>query len=133
MPSPAADPSSVKVQLTAGTGMDIAWKDGHRSSYSFIWLRDACPCALCDEERAKSGRGIGEPAKPAPGALPLFKPAAKPLKAEGVGKYAIRFHWNDGHELGIYSWQFLRENCPCAECSGARTAGSQPEEARPQP
>jgi DUF971 family protein len=45
----SADPKSVKVNVTTGTGMDIEWKDGHRSSYSFAYLRDACPCALCDE------------------------------------------------------------------------------------
>jgi DUF971 family protein len=44
------------------------------------------------------------------------------LSAEGVGKYAIKFHWNDGHELGIYSWQFLRDVCPCEECNAQRTA-----------
>lgn len=102
--------------------MDIEWKDGHLSHYSFQFLRDACPCALCDDERAKSGRELGATPKPAPGGLPMFKPAAKPLKAEAVGKYAIRFQWSDGHELGIYSWQFLREVCPCEECSAARAA-----------
>ncbi|PYX92497.1 MAG: DUF971 domain-containing protein, partial [Acidobacteria bacterium] len=25
-----------------------------------------------------------------------------------------------GHELGMYSWQFLRDVCPCAECKAAR-------------
>ena len=60
--------------------------------------------------------------KLAPGALPMFKEAAKPLSAEPVGKYAIKFHWNDGHELGIYSWQFLRDVCPCEECTGNRAA-----------
>ncbi len=100
--------------------MDIEWKDGHLSHYPFTFLRDACPCALCDEERSKSDREPGEPPKPAPGSLPMFKAAAKPLSAEGVGKYAIRFNWNDGHELGIYSWAFLREVCPCEECRGAK-------------
>ena len=119
-PSQKADPKSVKVNLTAGTGMDIEWKDGHRSSYSFKWLRDACPCALCDEERGKSGREPGEAPKLAPGTLPMFKPPAKPLQAEAVGKYAIRFQWNDGHELGIYSWDFLREYCPCEACAAER-------------
>jgi DUF971 family protein len=113
-----ADPKSVKVNLTNGTGMDIEWKDGHQSHYPFVFLRDACPCALCDEERSKSNREPGEAPKPAPGSLPMFKAAAKPLSAEAVGKYAIRFNWNDGHELGIYSWGFLREVCPCKECKG---------------
>jgi DUF971 family protein len=117
-----SDPKSVKVNVTTGTGMDIEWKDGHRSSYSFVFLRDACPCALCDEERGKTKRKPGDPPKLAPGALPMFKPMAKPNSVEPVGKYAIRFYWNDGHELGIYSWQFLREVCPCAECKLARMA-----------
>ncbi len=51
----------------------------------------------------------------------MFKAAAKALSAEAVGKYAIKFNWNDGHELGIYSWQFLRDWCPCEECKAART------------
>jgi len=123
-PNLKADPRSVKVNLTAGTGMDIDWKDGHRSTYGFTYLRDACPCALCDEDRAKTGREPGEPPKLAPGALPMFKPAAKPINAEPVGKYAIRFRWNDGHELGIYSWDFLREICPCEECKATRRSAS---------
>jgi DUF971 family protein len=117
-----ADPQSVKVNLTAGTGVEIAWKNGHHSNYSFTYLRDACPCALCDEERSKTGRRPGESPKSAPGALPMFKAAAKPTKAEPVGKYAIKFVWNDGHELGIYSWSFLRDVCPCEECKALQVA-----------
>jgi DUF971 family protein len=116
----SVDPKSVKVNLTTGDGVDIEWKDGHRSHYSFVFLRDACPCALCDEEREKSGRNPGDPPKTKPGELPMFKEKAKPVSAEGVGKYAIKFNWNDGHELGIYSWQFLRDVCPCEECKGVR-------------
>jgi DUF971 family protein len=110
------DPKSVKVNIKAGTGMDIEWKDGHVSHYPFVFLRDACPCALCDDERAKSGRKAGEKAQTKPGELPMFKASARPVSAEGVGKYAIKFAWNDGHDLGIYSWQVLRELCPCEGC-----------------
>jgi DUF971 family protein len=113
---PSADPKSVKVHLTSGKGMDIEWKGGHLSSYTFPYLRDACPCALCDEERSKSSRKPGEPPKTKPAELPMFKPAMTPESAEGVGKYAIKFKWNDGHELGIYSWKWLREICSCEEC-----------------
>src|SRR5271165_3098636 len=38
------DPKSVLIHLTTGTGMEIEWKDGHRSVYTFAFLRDACPC-----------------------------------------------------------------------------------------
>ena len=117
-PRVANDPKSVKVHLTSGQGLQIEWKDGHRSSYTFRFLRDACPCAHCEDERVKSGRKAGTPEKPAPGMLPMFKPAVKALSAEAVGKYALRFSWSDNHDLGIYSWAYLREVCPCGECRG---------------
>jgi DUF971 family protein len=116
------DPKSVKVNLSTGRGVDIEWTDGHGSHYSFAFLRDACPCALCNDERQKARREPGEPQAAAPGTLPIFKPAMKPTSAEGVGKYAIKFHWNDGHDLGIYSWKFLREVCPCQACKIVREA-----------
>jgi DUF971 family protein len=119
-PSAATDPKSVKVHLTTGAGVDIDWNDGHHSHYSFVFLRDACPCAMCNEEREKAGRRPGEQQKLAPGALPMFKSRPMPMSAEGVGKYAIKFMWNDNHDLGIYSWTFLREVCPCEECAAAR-------------
>jgi DUF971 family protein len=122
VPTAATDPKSVKVNLTTGTGVDIEWNDGHVSHYTFVYLRDACPCALCNEERDKSGRQPGEALKPSPGALPMFKEKAKPVSAEGVGKYAIKFKWNDGHDLGIYSWHFLREVCPCEACVAVKAA-----------
>jgi DUF971 family protein len=118
----SADPKSVKVHKSEGTGMDIEWKDGHRSAYTFPYLRDACPCALCKEEREKDHRRPGDPLKAIAGALPMFKALAKPADVETVGKYAIRFKWNDGHEHGIYSWDYLREWCPCAECKMNREA-----------
>ena len=102
--------------------MNILWKDGHASSYTFTWLRDACPCAVCDEERAGSGRVIGAAPQPVPGTLPMYRPPVRPNEAAPVGKYAISFKWNDGHQHGIYSWEFLRDHCPCAECKAAAKA-----------
>jgi DUF971 family protein len=119
-PRVANDPKSVVIHLTTGKGLEIEWKDGHKSAYSFVFLRNACPCALCSDERVKAGRNPGDPEKPAPGALPMFKPAIKAVSAEPVGKYALKFSWNDQHDLGIYSWFYLREVCPCAECAAMR-------------
>jgi DUF971 family protein len=116
----SVDPKSVKVNVTTGTGMEIEWKDGHVSAYSFPFLRDACPCALCIEEREKEMRQPGDQLKPIAGALPMFKAAARPTEVKPVGKYAISFTWNDGHQHGIYSWEYLREQCPCQECKARR-------------
>jgi DUF971 family protein len=113
---PLADPKSIKVNISTGAGVDIEWKDGHRTHYSFQWLRDACPCATCEEDRKKEGRDAGEP-EPRPATLlPMYKEPARAVSAHGVGKYAITFKWNDGHESGIYSWDYLRLMCRCEEC-----------------
>src|SRR6202522_4036525 len=60
LPREAIEPAHVRVQKTTGTGMEIDWKDGHQSSWNFTWLRDACPCATCHEERGATGRKPGE-------------------------------------------------------------------------
>ena len=108
LPAAAVQPAKVRIALTEGTGVEIDWKDGKRSQWSFPYLRDACPCAVCHEEREKSGRAPGEP-KPAPAQMfPMYTPPARPLEATPVGRYALKFKWADGHESGIYSWEFLR-------------------------
>jgi DUF971 family protein len=50
----------------------------------------------------------------------MYKATLKMLKVEPVGGYAVQIHWNDGHSAGIYSWEHLREICPCAECAGTQ-------------
>jgi DUF971 family protein len=108
LPSNAISPAKVKVGLTEGTGVTITWKDGHRSQWTFAYLRHACPCAICHEEREKTGRAPGEAPAAAVQLLPIYVPPPKPLSAEPIGRYAIKFKWADGHESGIYSWDFLR-------------------------
>ncbi len=108
LPPDAVTPAKVKVDITGGTGLAITWKDGRTSAWTFPFLRDACPCATCHEAREADGRQPGEP-KPQPTqAFPLYAPPARPRSAEPIGRYAIKFKWNDGHESGIYAWEFLR-------------------------
>jgi DUF971 family protein len=119
LPIDAVTPAKVRVERTKGTGVSIDWKDGHRSSWNFAWLRNACPCATCNEERTQTGRPLGA-AKPAPGGpLVMYQAPSRPVEVTPVGKYAIRFKWNDGHESGIYSWEYLRRVCQCSLCRGS--------------
>ncbi len=119
VPLAARTPAKVRVKKTEGSGVEIDWSDGHQSQWSFAWLRNACPCATCHEEREKTGRAPGE-SKPRPAALfAMYEAPARPLEVTPVGKYALRFRWNDGHESGIYSWEFLRRVCQCAQCTPA--------------
>jgi DUF971 family protein len=122
----AFTPEKVRVLLTEGKGLEIDWADGHKSAWSFAWLRDACPCATCVDERNAERRKPGQP-KPKPAALlPLYTAPPKPASAHPVGRYAIQFNWQDGHSGGIYSWEYLRRVCQCAECafSEAETKGT---------
>ena len=113
----AVTPEKVRVLLTEGKGLEIAWADGHKSAWGFAWLREACPCATCIDLRSAEGRKAGQP-KPKPAAvLPMYAPPPKPASAHAVGRYALQFNWLDGHSGGIYSWDYLRRNCQCAECT----------------
>ena len=115
----ALTPEKVRVLKTEGTGMEIEWADGHKSKWSFQWLRNACPCATCVEERQIQGRVPGE-AKPQPKqVLQMYEAPARPASAHAVGRYAIQFNWQDGHSSGIYSWDFLRRHCQCDVCNPA--------------
>lgn len=117
LPRIAVTPEKVRVKITEGTGLEIDWQDGHRSVWSFAWLREACPCATCVDERKAQGRKAGQP-KPKPTAvLPMYTPPPKPASAHGVGRYAIQLNWLDGHSSGIYSWDYLRRHCQCPECT----------------
>ena len=97
------------VDLSLSQGLKIVWADGHTSPYALDYLRSNCPCATC--------RVAAEaPAQP-PSPFPLYKPAPRLNNAETVGRYALRLLWADGHSTGIYSFDYLREICPCPECS----------------
>jgi DUF971 family protein len=119
LPRISVTPEKVRVLLSEGKGVEIDWADGHHSAWSFAWLREACPCATCVEERAKEGRKPGQP-KPRPAAvLPMYTPPAKPSSVQPVGRYAIQFNWLDGHSSGMFSWEYLRRSCQCRECTFA--------------
>lgn len=107
----AIRPAKVQVDKSGGTGMVIEWKDGHRSSWNFAWLHAACPCATCHEERSKEGRAPGVAKPRATSLLPMYEAPPRPLEVTAVGNYALRFKWNDGHEAGLYSWDYLRNVC----------------------
>lgn len=107
----AVRPAKVRVDMSGGTGVAIEWRDGHQSRWSFRWLRDACPCATCHEARGADGRAPGLAKARTASLLPMYEAPPLPVDVEPVGKYALRFRWNDGHEAGLYSWDYLRNVC----------------------
>jgi DUF971 family protein len=55
----------------------------------------------------------------------MFKPKAKARAATAVGHYAIQIEFSDGHATGIYSFDYLREICPCPACARDFRTGPQ--------
>jgi DUF971 family protein len=106
-------PVSVKVHVSTGEGVEIIWSDTHSSRYAFPYLRDHCPCALCNDEREKKSKGgAGSGAE----LLPMYKPRVTAKSANAVGNYAIQIQFSDSHATGIFSFEHLREICPCEAC-----------------
>lgn len=54
---------------------------------------------------------------PASPLLPMYKPKARAQSAQQVGNYAIQINFTDGHSTGIFSYDYLRTNCPCPDCA----------------
>jgi len=111
-------PTAVKIHVKTGTGVDITWADGHSSHYDFTYLRDQCPCATCNDERAKreSSPAVNLPSSPV---LPMYKPKPRAQAASQVGNYAVQIGFTDGHSTGIFSYDYLRTLCQCEECGRA--------------
>ena len=118
-------PTDVKVRVSTGQGVEITWSDGHASRYDFPYLRERCPCALCNDEREKKAR-IGNGVSAPSAVLPMFKPRVTAKSATAVGNYAIQIEFSDSHATGIYSFEHLREICPCEAC--VREFGPAPKE-----
>ena len=94
LPRIAVTPQKVRVLLTEGKGLEIDWTDGHRSAWSFAWLRDACPCATCNDERNQQGRNPGQPKAKSAALLPMYAPPPRPASAHPVGRYALQLNWS---------------------------------------
>ena len=108
--SPAADPRTAPtgIELVGDREMEIAWQDGHRSRYSAEQLRAECPCATCRREKT----GLGDVAITIGAPLPLLPRRARRgagiRSVDPVGYYAIRIGFTDGHDTGLFSFDFLR-------------------------
>jgi DUF971 family protein len=103
------------LQALAPDGLHVTWSDGHASVYPVPMLRDLCPCAVCKEKKPEP-----TPARGSGTALKMFVPAVELASLRAIGRYAVGFEFSDGHGTGIYSFDYLRSICPCAQCRGAR-------------
>ena len=84
-----------------GNELAIQWNDGTESYLDLQFLRRACPCAACGGEPDVLGNVL----------RPHLSYSENSFELAGfqiVGGYALQPRWQDGHETGLYSFQYLR-------------------------
>lgn len=88
--------------------LEIEWDDDTTCVYPLSHLREACPCVECRGGHQNMGMDN------APDNILTLTPARSyDMEAlHPVGNYAIQPVWDDGHDTGIYTWQYLRHLCP---------------------
>ncbi|MCK5326622.1 MAG: DUF971 domain-containing protein [Woeseiaceae bacterium] len=75
----------------------ISFDDGSEFEYTFEYLRVHSPSA---EVR---GHGPGQET------LQTGKDDVKVTRIDPIGHYAVRLVFDDGHDTGLYNWQYLYE------------------------
>ncbi|MDC1528130.1 DUF971 domain-containing protein [Gammaproteobacteria bacterium] len=91
-------PTDIKLHRKTGI-LELKYEDGGIYSLPAEFLRVNSPSA---EVR---GHGPGQEV------LQTGKIDVKIDNLDAVGNYAIRLHFSDDHNTGIYSWDYLRELC----------------------
>jgi DUF971 family protein len=82
---------------TKSRTLTVAFDDGSRFDLPFEFLRVLSPSADV------AGHGPGEEK------LQVGKRNVTIVSAEPVGNYALRIAFSDGHDTGLYSWEYLAE------------------------
>lgn len=79
--------------------VSIKWSDDGETAYRAAELRRSCPCASCVNEwtgqKILDDKQIGDNM--------TF------TNISIVGRYALNFQFSDGHDTGIFSFDYLRK------------------------
>ncbi len=126
-------PPPKKLDLKKDRGLTVEWADGTTSYYSIPYLRKFSPSAdarQLRDEMAQNPLTVLPPGFDSAGSLVA-------TGAEMVGNYALRITFSDGHNTGIYSWDYLREIDPALAAARAtppntHDAGGSPPSAVPR-
>jgi len=94
--TPIPSPTAIKLHQQSKV-LEIAFSDGREFRLPYEFLRVHSPSA---EVR---GHGPGQEV------LQVGKRDVTIKEVEPIGHYAIRPSFSDGHDTGIYSWEYLYE------------------------
>ncbi len=97
------------LDLARDRGLTVRWSDGTSSFYPIGYLRRMSPSADARTLREQLARN---PLTVLPAAPPGSDRPLTASSAELVGNYAIRIRFSDGHDTGLYSWEYLRKIDP---------------------
>ena len=86
-----------------GNALAIKWDDQKESFVPLQSLRRSCPCASCQGEKDIMGNVYQRAPKP------LTTEAFALIRLTKVGGYALRPVWADGHDTGLFSFDYLRQ------------------------
>ncbi len=96
-----SDVFPVEVKLLESQGrLDVTWSDDHVSPFPLRYLRAWCPCAVCQGHFTGEYKYIDHDSN------------IRLLDVQPVGNYAMKLVWSDGHDTGIYQFDYLRRMCP---------------------
>jgi len=85
-----------------GNELAVKWDDGGEDFIPVELLRRACPCAGCKGETDILGNVYKNPETQLPSAAFQLK------EIVSVGGYGIQPVWADGHNTGIYSFDYIK-------------------------
>lgn len=85
-----------------GQELAIKWADGSESFLPLEKLRLCCPCAGCQGERDVMGNLYQAPPQT------LLPASFQIVRVSSIGGYAVQPVWADGHNTGIYPFDYLR-------------------------
>lgn len=105
MTAMAPTPIHIALDHPENGRLTIFWDNGSESEYLLADLRKICPCATCRDLRGQLASNSE---------LTLLTnnavdPSTEVIHLDTVGRYAIQFTWKDGHNTGIYTYEFLHE------------------------
>ncbi|MDH3944281.1 MAG: DUF971 domain-containing protein [Anaerolineae bacterium] len=100
-------PTDISADRDKGELM-VTWNDGQVCRYPFDLLRNACPCAQCRGGHQNMSMEPDEDVF----VIPLMDANATRINnLSVVGNYALNIEWADGHNYGIYQWEYLMTLC----------------------
>ncbi len=103
-------PRPTNITLNKSEGyLEIAWNiDDRVCRYPLDNLREACPCVEC--RGGHQYMGLDHAPENILTLTPKRSYAINDIQM--VGNYALQPGWQDGHDTGIFTWEYLWHLCP---------------------